>query len=256
MNKIDERVINELEKEGIAIVKKVLDNEDISLLKEELESAIREDKLRINNVFDSGMVHNCMSRGKYMAKILDNKVMNMYISECLAETAILYAYQSSSLEPNKGNYGSRIHIDCPRFIDGYYTNMGIIWPLDDFTKENGATYYLPGSHKKNELPREEDFYTYAKRAVAKKGDMIILNARLVHAAGINKTSKTRHALTLNFCRSFMRQRFDYPRLLEKELIKDLGNDGKRLIGMNVRMPTSLEEFYLPEEERLYKPNQG
>ena len=128
--------------------------------------------------------------------------------------------------------------------------------MDDFTEENGATYYLPGSHKKEELPREEDFYANAKRALAKRGDMIILNARLVHAAGINKTNDTRHALTLNFCRSFMRQRFDYPRLLEKEVIQGLGNDGKRLIGMNVRMPTSLEEFYLPEEERLYKPNQG
>ena len=256
MNKIDSKVIDELEKEGIAIVKNVLSNENTTLLKDELINAIKEDKLRDSDVFDIGMVHNCMSRGKHMAKILDNKIMNMYISECLAETAILYAYQSSSLEPNKGNYGSRIHIDCPRYIDGYYTNMGIIWPLDDFTKENGATYYLPGSHKKKELPTEEDFYAHAKRAIANKGDMVILNARLVHAAGINKTGNTRHALTLNFCRSFMRQRFDYPRLLEKEVIEGLGNDGKRLIGMNVRMPTSLEEFYLPEEERLYKPNQG
>jgi mannose-6-phosphate isomerase-like protein (cupin superfamily) len=33
------------------------------------------------------------------------------------------------------------------------------------------------------------------------------------------------------------------------------NKGKQLIGMNVRMPTSLDEFYLPEKKRLYKTNQ-
>jgi len=53
----------------------------------------------------------------------------------------------------------------------------------------------------------------------------------------------------------MRQRFDFPRLMTQEQIDSLGKDGQRLIGMNVRMPTSLEEFYLPEEERFYKPGQ-
>ena len=30
----------------------------------------------------------------------------------------------------------------------------------------------------------------------------------------------------------------------------------RLIGFDTRLPTSLEEFFLPEERRLYKPGQG
>jgi hypothetical protein len=54
----------------------------------------------------------------------------------------------------------------------------------------------------------------------------------------------------------MRQRFDFPRLVPQPIIDSLGENGKRLIGMNVRMPTSLSEFYLPPEQRLYKPNQG
>ncbi|MCI0562573.1 MAG: phytanoyl-CoA dioxygenase family protein, partial [Nitrososphaera sp.] len=93
------------------------------------------------------------------------------------------------------------------------------------------------------------------RAICSSGDMILFNARLVHAAGVNKTSRTRHSLTLNFCRSYMRQRFDFPRLVPPSIVDNLGLDGRRLIGMNVRVPTSLEEFYLPEEQRLYKPNQ-
>ena len=31
---------------------------------------------------------------------------------------------------------------------------------------------------------------------------------------------------------------------------------KRLVGYNVREPSSLEEFYLPEEQRTYKGGQG
>jgi hypothetical protein len=40
------------------------------------------------------------------------------------------------------------------------------------------------------------------------------------------------------------------------IIDSMGENGKRLIGMNVRMPTSLAQFYLPPEQRPYKPNQG
>jgi ectoine hydroxylase-related dioxygenase (phytanoyl-CoA dioxygenase family) len=100
------------------------------------------------------------------------------------------------------------------------------------------------------------FFANAARACCAAGDMIIFNARTVHAAGINTTQRTRHSLTINFCRSYMRQRFDFPRLVPREVIDGLGEKGRRLIGMNVRMPTSLDEFYLPIEQRLYKPNQG
>jgi ectoine hydroxylase-related dioxygenase (phytanoyl-CoA dioxygenase family) len=243
------------QREGIVIVPSVLDQKTISILRDELEKAILEDSIKYPNVFDKGMVHNCMVRGPNMASLLDNPIMNLYIDEVFSNTCIVYAYQSSSLPPSNSNYGSRIHVDSPRFISDYTTNIGIFFPLNDFTMKNGATYYLPGSHKSSDLPDKDFFYANAKRAYCKAGDMILINARLVHAAGHNSTNVTRHALTINFCRSYMRQRFDFPRLIPKNIIDKLGENGKRLIGMNVRMPTTLDEFYLPVDKRLYKPNQ-
>jgi ectoine hydroxylase-related dioxygenase (phytanoyl-CoA dioxygenase family) len=54
----------------------------------------------------------------------------------------------------------------------------------------------------------------------------------------------------------MRQRFDYPRLVPPELVAQLGPAGRRFLGFNVRVPTSLDEYYVPEEKRLYKAGQG
>lgn len=241
--------------EGAIIIEKVLNNTQIKKLKTELVNAIQEDSKRYRNVFDKGMVHNCMARGINMALLLDNKVMNYWLGKLFSETCIIYAYQSSSLPPNQTNYGSRIHVDSPRFIKGYSTNLSIFFPLDDFTIENGATYYLPGSHKYPNIPTEKFFYKNAKRLCCKAGDMIVMNPRVFHAAGFNTTSNPRHALTINFCRSFMKTRFDFPRLVPKKYLKKLKNKGKQLIGMNVRVPTSLKEFYLPKKKRLYKTNQ-
>jgi ectoine hydroxylase-related dioxygenase (phytanoyl-CoA dioxygenase family) len=252
----DKAILETFERDGLAVVPQVVTSEEVALLRAELEAAIAEDAINYPEVFDKGMVHNCMVRGARMAALLDNPVMNEYITAVLGDTCIAYAYQSSSLVPEQCNYGSRVHVDSPRHIPGYSTNMGVILALDDFTEENGGTYYLKYSHRLELLPDEKTFYANASRAVCKAGDMVIFQGRLVHAAGHNKTDRTRHSLTINVCRSYMRQRFDFPRLVPQPIIDSLGENGKRLIGMNVRMPTSLAEFYLPPEQRLYKPNQG
>lgn len=253
---IPQETVKIFDRDGVCVIKGVLDSPLITILRHELELAIGEQSVKFPHVFDAGMVHNCMFYGEHLAKILNHPVLNDCVKMFLTNTAILYAYQSSSLFPKKGNYGSRIHVDCPRFIPGYISNIGVILPLDDFSNDNGATFYLKGSHKSKELPSESYFYKYASRVTCQAGDMIVFNARLVHAAGVNNTLQTRHALTLNFCRSYMRQRFDYPKMIDDNCLAMLNDDGRRMIGMNVRVPSSLDEFYLPEAQRLYQPNQG
>ena len=256
MVNINKKLLEDLNEDGVTIVPSVLNASEVAVLRQELENAIADDCINYPDVFDKGMVHNCMVRGKNMAQLLDHPVFNAYLKAAFSETCIIYAYQSSSLPPHQKNYGSRIHVDSPRFILDYQTNLGVIFPLDDFTLENGATHYLKGSHKRETLPTDEEFFPHASRACCKAGDMIFFCGRTVHAAGFNSTDKTRHSLTINICRSYMRQRFDFPRLVPETIINSLGEDGRRLLGMNVRVPISLEEFYFPPEKRLYKPNQG
>ena len=74
--------------------------------------------------------------------------------------------------------------------------------------------------------------------------------------GFNATDRDRHALTFNVCRSWMKQRFDYPRLMPREMIDSMDEVGRRFIGWDVRVPTSLEEYYVPPDQRLYKAGQG
>lgn len=252
------RPLEEFHEHGLTVLPNILQERTVNILRNELLAAIEEDKKQRPTVFDAGMIHNCMFRGQQMSDLLDCTIMNDFLSLLLSETFIVYAYQSSSLLPeNDGtNYGSRIHVDSPRFIKNYATNIGVIFALDDFTLENGATYYLKGSQKSEELTPESTFYEHSSRATCNAGDMIVFNGRLHHAAGKNTSQNARHALTINFCRSYMRQRFDYPRMLKNYDSISFSKNTKQRLGWNVRVPTSLDEFYLPEEKRLYKANQG
>lgn len=225
-------------------------------IRNELQAAVDSDINNSPNNIDIGMVHNCFLYGKAMRGQLSSKNLRKATDELLCMNAIMYAYQSSSLPPGKENYGSRIHVDSPRFITGYRTNLGFILALNSFNKENGATWVLPGSHLSKNTPSHEEFEIGANQLICNEGDAIFFDARLWHRAGKNYTREWRHSITINFCRPYMRSRFDFPKMLaEHTWVKEMDISARKFFGFDVRMPASLAEFHLPESKRLYLPNQ-
>jgi ectoine hydroxylase-related dioxygenase (phytanoyl-CoA dioxygenase family) len=244
---------------GFAIVPGVLTASQAAEMRPLLIQAIQDQDARwggFDHYVDHNMVHNLMMHARPFVDLLSNPVMHAYLTAALDPYCTLYAYTSSSIPAGGGNYSTRVHVDCPRFIPGYVTNVGFIVALDDFTEENGATWFLPRSHLSDRTPTEEEFFARAERVLPRAGDGVISNARTFHSGGRNGTDRDRHAVTLNVCRSWMRQRFDYPRLMPREMIESMDEVGRRFIGWDVRVPTSLEEYYVSPEARLYKPGQG
>lgn len=256
---VDPLLLSTLKSEGVAVIPDVLPRDEALAMRPLLQRAIDEDLARWQGkpgYVDHWEVHNLMVRGVPFLRVLENRVLHAYLDEMLSDTCIVYAYTSSSMPPRGTNYSRRIYVDCPMVIPGYVTNVGITLALDDFTEENGATELLPNSQWRVDVPSDAEFDRDAIRFMPKAGQAVVFNARTWHRGGVNRTNEPRHAITINACRSFMRQRFDYPRLVPPELLDQLGPVGRRFLGFNVRVPTSLDEYYVPEEQRLYKSGQG
>lgn len=254
----DPQKIDEFREVGWTVVEDVLSPAQVAEYRSELERCIAEDldKWKGRDYTDTYMVYALMNRSRSFSTFLENPVMHAYVDAVLGDTCLVSAFTSSSMPPNGTNYSNRIHVDAPRFIPGYVTNVGFLVALTDFTLENGAMSALPGSAKSSERPTEEEYDRNALRIYPKAGQAILFNARTFHRGERNATNEPRHAITMNCCRSYMRTQFDYPRMVPKEVVNSLGDVGRRFLGFNVRMPTSLEEYYVPPEQRLYKPNQG
>ena len=135
-----------IERDGYAIVEDVLTPDFCARARDELEVAIdREAEYHGGTDYgDYGMVLLCSLYGGAFVELLGNEALMDGFASTLGEGCIVYAYTSSSMPPNKTNFSRRIHVDCPRLIPGYVTNMGATILLDDFTEENGATTFLPG----------------------------------------------------------------------------------------------------------------
>jgi ectoine hydroxylase-related dioxygenase (phytanoyl-CoA dioxygenase family) len=256
--KADDSTLAEIRERGFGLVRGLIDSDTASSMKRDLQRAIDEDlsAWEGRDYPDAWMVHNLMVRSPLFARFLENPVLHAYLSPLLGDTCILYAYTSSSMPPSGANFSHRVHVDSPRVIPDYWTNVGVMVALDEYTRENGATRFLPRSFERVEPPSIEEFLEKSVEMLPGVGDAVIFNARTWHMGGMNRTSSPRHAITLNVCRSYMRQRFDYPRLVGEETLAHIEETGRRFLGFNVRMPASLADYYLPEEERLYKAGQG
>lgn len=253
-----QELIFKLETVGFDCFEDFLDDDLIISLKEKLIYEIENYKVFAESErskLDRYHLHHLLNVDIEFGKLLEDSRLENIINSVLCKNWIMYAFTSSSLPPNSNNYGSRLHVDCPRWISNYPTNIGVIWALDDFTTENGGTYVLPGSHNTDIIPSDEIFEKNKIQLTCKKGSLIVFNARLWHKAGFNNTDIFRHALTMNVCRPFMKQRMDWVKFVSPEILNQLNVQAQRIIGFDTRIPTNLEEFFKPDNERLYKSNQ-
>ena len=204
----------------------------------------------------NGTLHHLVDRQSFSLDFLSRKYCEEEIKNFLSGNYILNSLGAVINLKNESPYVQNIHRDIRSFTGNFKLMIQMMVVLDDFTMENGATYFLSGSHKSDIKPEEEYFFETAERAIVKKGSIILFDSNLWHAAGKNYTNGQRRVLTMAFTRPFFKQQMDYPRLLGYDFGNEISEDLKQILGYNSRLPENLNEYYQPVQKRMYQPNQG
>jgi ectoine hydroxylase-related dioxygenase (phytanoyl-CoA dioxygenase family) len=248
---------SEINEHGAVIARGIVPSSLIERMREELTAAMNADAARFGSSHPfPGMVHALMVRGSSFLDLLGVDEVRAISRAVLGHGAIVHAFNSSSLPPHHTNYAGRIHVDSPRHIPDYATNLGLAFPLDEFTIENGAMEIWPESFQLSSPPSIEEFNAHkVVLAGLRPGDAICFNSRCWHQSGVNTTADWRHAVTLNVCRAYMRQQFDFPRMIPADVAAQLTEDVRQFLGYHVRMPMSFDEFLAPPDQRPYRPGQ-
>jgi len=156
----------------------------------------------------------------------------------------------------RGRFQSTYHQDFPRVLNGYVASVNVFFAVDEFTSTNGATWVLPGTHQRATAPPEETRDANGVCLECPAGSMIVFDSTLWHAAGRNVSGRDRLAINHQFTRSFFKQQIDYVRALGGDAVAALDGRTQQLLGWYTRVVTSLDEFYRPAGERLYRSGQG
>lgn len=253
----------ELNLYGYTIIKSFFSDEFCCEINKSIEeSYILYRKIQIENQVDNkidGTVHHLLATNDnifldLLYKLTERDIYTL-IKEYFNGNFILNSYGGVKNIKSLPSYVSNIHRDIRFFSPEFPLMLNLLIMLDDFTIDNGATYLLPGSHLIKEKPINEIFYEKSHRAIGKRGDLLIFNSNLWHAAGINYTDLERRAITLTFTKPFMKQQFDYSRLLGYDRIEKLNLEIQQILGFFSRTPCSLNEWYQKPENRFYRSNQ-
>lgn len=142
--------------------------------------------------------------------------------------------------PFNQNHRSRVRAPYPDVV----MNLVTIWMLTDFTPEIGATYVIPGTHKRNAAPRfGSDIDPMARyegeiQAVGRAGDVAVFDARTWHAIAPNQTDQERVAVIVRYA----------PWWLNLQPLRPGTRDRKQIVEMTGGKDIQVE----PVPESVYK----
>jgi ectoine hydroxylase-related dioxygenase (phytanoyl-CoA dioxygenase family) len=255
-----------LRHEGVAVVTNVLSRDFLETTRERMYAARRaihrevgEERLR--RAGEIGVLRLMLKFDRHFFRFLEVPEVLAVVDKALSETAILHLQNGFILPSSPPGHSpkvfqTRFHMDFPRVLNGCLMSVNLLFAIDPFTPDNGATVVAPGTHQRLTPPSTEYLEAVAMPAVCPAGSVLVFDSTLWHAAGANVSGADRLAINHQFTRSYLKQQIDYVRALGDAEILAQPARTQQLLGWYTRVVTSLDEFYRPEEQRLYRRGQG
>lgn len=109
--------------------------------------------------------------------------------------------------PRKGYNQGAWHRDLPyqHFVSSTPLAINALFCLDDFTRDNGGTFVLPGSHKTAAFASPDFVQGHALQVQAKAGQFILIDGMTFHAGGFNASDAERRAVNHVFTIPYFKQ---------------------------------------------------
>jgi ectoine hydroxylase-related dioxygenase (phytanoyl-CoA dioxygenase family) len=250
---------------GLAVVDSVLDADLLSRTRDAMyvaqEHILRDvGRDRLTAAGEIGVLRIMMRYDPVFFEFLELPDVLAAIDETVSSTAILHL-QNGFILPSYPSgqqpevFQNSYHQDFPRVLNGYPASVNVLFAIDEFHRDNGATWVVPGSHQKPR-PQPRELAERAFPVECPAGSMIVFDSTLWHAAGANVSGRDRLAINHQFTRSWIKQQIDYVRALGPSTVLSRPPRTQQLLGWYTRVPASLDDYYRSPEERLYRKGQG
>ena len=112
--------------------------------------------------------------------------------------------------------------------------VNAMWPLCDFTADNGGTVIVPGSHRwTKEFPTADSPKITIEMPA---GSLLLYRGSLWHGGGANHTDQPRLGVVVHYAASWLRPVENHVLVVPPERARDLSPRLQELLGYNIHPP--------------------
>ena len=222
--------LQDLEVNGFTIASNVLTEDELRFLRGALDSiyaTFDPERDGLRKVEGYHFASNLVNKGTFFESIFLRSPVYDLARHLLGEDCILSSL--NSLEPlkNQGNQG--LHRDGPPAPDSGPIVVNSLWAIDDMNKANGATRLVPGSHRTDAPPPDDEAgVVYAEISA---GSVIITNAHILHGASANPSGRRRRVMHGYFTRRGLSQQLEQRKYLSPEVQARLSPLARRVLAL-------------------------
>jgi ectoine hydroxylase-related dioxygenase (phytanoyl-CoA dioxygenase family) len=219
----------QLDEVGYCVIPEVLTAGQLDAVRHALDRVLAEDEaagtsLRYGPNLTNQRVWALLNRAEEFVPLAMHPVVLNVVRRLLGFEDILLSTLTANITRPGGDHGiGRLHTD-----QGY---LPAPWPcmvacnaaffLDDYTEENGATIFVPGTHKLLAWPHDIPPPDPPRIACAtgRAGSVVIWDGRLHHATGLNRTpDQQRRGVIATYIAPFIRGQENWCRSMDPKML--------------------------------------
>lgn len=255
-----DRVLEELDIRGYAIIERILPETDVDALSRTLDAVWQRqcEEYGSTALREAGEWGVCRALIHYdiaFARLIRHPLTLTLLAPTVGETAILHLNNGVIAFPHERSNQLVFHRDFAKpFSSDKLLSINTFWLLDDFTPETGATWFLPHTQRISYTPSDDYMERHAAQVTATRGSVVIFDSRVYHRGGDNTSPYPRRAINLQYTRPFIKQQINLAELMRGRVDPD--SPLAQTLGMWSVPPPSLNAFHVPPEQRTYRRGQG
>ncbi|MCC6365533.1 MAG: phytanoyl-CoA dioxygenase family protein [Bryobacterales bacterium] len=180
---------------------------------------------------------NLAGKGDVFLRVISDATILEYVGHVIPERFKLGSLNARAPNP-QSEWVQPLHCDAGALPDekGFWV-CNVIWMLDDFTAENGATRIIPGSHRWGKYPQDVLADPMAPHpdeilVLAPAGSVAVINTHAWHGGAANRSGGPRRCLHAFYTRWDKPQQQFQRDLLSEETKRKLSPELRELLAID------------------------
>jgi ectoine hydroxylase-related dioxygenase (phytanoyl-CoA dioxygenase family) len=230
-------LLREVHENGYVIIPELVSREGIERIKGEILPLLQHDGRTEFEGFKTRRIYAVIEKTLALNPLMEHPLILALLDRLFLPNYLLSQLQAINILP--GEVRQPLHHD-----DGFYPiprprppiGAAVIWAIDDFTEENGATLVIPKSHLWGPVQAADIDESLLVPAVMPSGSAIFFLGTLWHCAAPNRSEAPRMAATAQYCEPWARQQENYSLAVSRERAKLCSETVQGLLGYSMLFP--------------------